>query len=69
MDGYMSARDAAKRWNITDRQVQKMCSEGMIPKVVRFGRSWVIPEDAEKPTRTGKLKPGRKPQNDSPQKE
>ena len=58
MDGYMSAQDAARRWNLSPRQVQKMCFQEMIPGVARFGRSWVIPKDAEKPTRTLKTKPG-----------
>ena len=58
---YISVSEAAERWDITNRQAQKLCSEGKIPNVIRFGRSWAIPKDAEKPTRTGKLKPGRKP--------
>jgi hypothetical protein len=41
-----------------------MCKTGMIDGVIHFGKSWAIPEDAEKPTRTGELKPGRKPKND-----
>jgi hypothetical protein len=28
---------------------------------VEFGNAWAIPEDSKKPKRTGKLKPGRKP--------
>jgi len=67
MDGYISAHEAAERWNVTIRQVQRMCSAGMIPDVARFGRSWVIPADAKKPTRTGKEKPGRKPKPDNQQ--
>ena len=61
MNGYISARESAKRWGVTERQVQRMCGAGMIDGVVRFGKSWAIPEDTLKPTRTGALKPGRKP--------
>ena len=61
MNSYISVREAAERWDITERQVQKLCSEGRIDGVSRFSNAWAIPEDAPKPTRTGKLKPGRKP--------
>jgi hypothetical protein len=63
MNGYISARDAAARWDVSERQVQKLCGSGRVAGVIRFGNSWAIPEDTAKPTRTGKLKPGRKPQN------
>lgn len=45
----MSVKEASKKWNISERRVQKLCEENRIPGVVRFGRSWVIPEEAEKP--------------------
>ena len=61
MNGYISAKEAAARWNITVRQAQKLCAEGRIDGVTRFTNSWAIPENAEKPTRTGNAKPGPKP--------
>ena len=61
MNGYISVREAAERWDISERQVQKLCSEGRVDGVTRFSNTWAIPEVALKPTRTGKLKPGRKP--------
>ena len=61
MDGYMSVKEAAERWDISERQVQKLCSEGRIDGVTRFSNSWVIPIDLPKPTRTAKSKPGPKP--------
>jgi len=60
VNGYISVREAAERWGITERQVQKICAEGRIDGVTRFSNTWAIPEDVPKPTRTGKLKPGRK---------
>jgi hypothetical protein len=36
MDGYISVREAAERWNISERQVQKLCYEGRIDGVSRF---------------------------------
>jgi len=61
VNGYISVRDAAALWDITERQVQKLCVTGRIKGVTRFANAWAIPDDSPKPTRTGKLKPGRKP--------
>jgi len=46
---YISVQDAAKKWGISERRVQKLCEETRIPGVVWFGRMWLIPKDAEKP--------------------
>lgn len=46
---YMSVKEAAEKWELTNRMVQKMCSDGKIEGVLKFGKSWAIPEDAEKP--------------------
>lgn len=46
---YMTAKQAAEKWGISDRRVRTLCSEGKIPGVTREGRGWRIPADAEKP--------------------
>lgn len=46
---YMTINEAAKKWNLSVRRVQTICSEGMIEGVVKFGQAWAIPKDAEKP--------------------
>ena len=46
---YMTVKQAAEKWGISDRRVRILCSEGKIPGVTREGRSWKIPEDAKKP--------------------
>lgn len=46
---YISVKLAAEKWGISDRRVRILCSEGKIPGVIRDGRRWKIPEDAEKP--------------------
>ena len=61
MNGYVRAEEVAERWNVSARQIQVLCKSGKIEGAVKFGNTWAIPEDAVKPTRTGKLKPGRKP--------
>jgi len=46
---YMSARDAAEKWNISQRRVSVLCAENRIPNVAMLGNMWIIPIDAEKP--------------------
>lgn len=46
---YMSVKEAALKWGISDRRVRVLCSEGKIPGAVREGRSWMIPSNARKP--------------------
>ena len=47
---FMSVREASQLWNISERWVQKLCEENRIDGVQRFGRSWMIPKDAKKPS-------------------
>ena len=61
MNGYVQAEVIAERWDVSARQVQLLCQNGMIEGASKFGNAWAIPEGTQKPTRTGKLKPGRKP--------
>ena len=61
MIGYIQAEEIAKRWDISMRQVQTLCKDGRIEGAVKFGNTWAIPDNAKKPTRTGREKPGRKP--------
>ena len=49
MKGYLSVREISYKWNVSERWVSKLAQDGRIPGVERFGRSWAIPEDAEKP--------------------
>jgi hypothetical protein len=61
MDGYVQADEIAAMWDISVRQVQYLCKHGKIDGASKFGNVWAIPKNAEKPTRTGEKKPGRKP--------
>lgn len=47
---YMSAKDAAEKWNISQRRVSVLCAENRIPNVAMLGNMWIIPIDAVKPT-------------------
>jgi len=47
---YMTAKEAAVKWNISERRVQVLCEQGRIENVARLGKSWAIPKDAKKPS-------------------
>ena len=68
MNGYVTVRDMAARWIVSERQVQIWCKSGKIEGVVLFGKSWAIPESTEKSTRTINEKPGRKPKDGTTEK-
>lgn len=46
---YMSCAEAANKWGISERRVQKLCEENRIAGVSKIGFMWLIPKDAEKP--------------------
>jgi AraC-like DNA-binding protein len=46
---YMSVREAAGSWGLSERRVHKLCKDGRVAGVIRFGRSWGIPGGTEKP--------------------
>ena len=46
---YISAQEAAAKWGITIRRVQDLCKNHAIDGAVRWGRGWMIPDDANRP--------------------
>lgn len=46
---YLTVKEIAEKWGISERCLQTMCKEGIVEGSKRFGRSWAIPEDAVKP--------------------
>lgn len=49
MFDYISVKQAAEKWGISERRIQKLCEEKRIEGALRFGHAWAIPKDAEKP--------------------
>ncbi len=49
MFDYISARDIANKWNISQRRVAIFCVEGRIKNAKKLGNMWLIPNTAEKP--------------------
>ena len=53
---YISAKEAAEKWNISQRRVAILCAEGRIPESTTVGNMWLIPKVAEKPVDGRKLR-------------
>jgi len=46
---WMTTKETAELWGITDRQVQMLCTHGRVDGAQRLGYMWVIPKGAMKP--------------------
>ncbi|MDM5326850.1 DNA-binding protein [Neobacillus sp. CF12] len=46
---YITAKEAAKNWGISQRRVQILCEQGRITGAVRLGWVWAVPKNVEKP--------------------
>ena len=64
MEGYLTIKEVAAKWNLTPRRIQKMCADGDIPEAIKFGNAWAIPDSVKRPedgrVKTGKYKNWRK---------
>lgn len=46
---YITAKEAAEKWDISQRRVQVLCEQGRIAGAVRLGWAWAIPKEIAKP--------------------
>jgi len=46
---YIKVSQAAEKWGISSRRVRILCAEGKVDGVIRKGKLYMIPENAEKP--------------------
>ena len=53
---YISAVEAAKKWNISVRSVRDYCANGRVDGAFIAGKTWNIPNNAEKPERLNRHK-------------
>ena len=47
---YMTVKQAAEKWGISDRRVRISCAERKVSGVIRERRRWMIPVDTRKPS-------------------
>ena len=53
---YMTVREAAQKWNISERLVQQYCTDGRIEGAAKFGGSWAIPVGTQRPEKKRRAK-------------
>ncbi len=53
---YISVREMAKKWNMSERSVRNYCTQGRVQGAILKGKTWNIPENAKKPERLNKKK-------------
>ena len=46
---YISAMAASEKWVVSLSQVQRLLANNRIPRAKKYGRSWMIPDNEEKP--------------------
>ena len=55
---YLTTIELSEKWGISSRRIGVLCAEGRIDGVIKKGKTWLIPDDAQKPddarVKTGK---------------
>ncbi len=64
MLAYMTANEAAEKWNISHRRVLTLCKENRIADVAMLGNMWIIPIDAKKPEDARSLRYAKNEENE-----
>ena len=49
--GYISVKETSEKWGVTERVVRQYCADGRISGAFITGKTWNIPDNAEKPGR------------------
>ena len=59
---FITTKEAAEKWEISQRRVAILCSENRIDGAMMVGNMWIIPSNAKKPIdkRTVRYKKGNK---------
>lgn len=51
---FLSVAQTAKKWNMSERSVRNYCAMGKVEGAFLTGKTWNIPDDAQKPDRANK---------------
>lgn len=51
MNKFITVKEAAIKWNLSERSVRNYCASGRVESAVLSGKTWLIPNDADKPIR------------------
>ena len=48
---YISVTEIAKKWDVSEHSARNYCAQGRVNGAFLVGKTWNIPENAEKQTR------------------
>ena len=54
---FISVKEASEKWGITERVVRQYCADGRVPGAFITGKTWNIPDNAQKPGRKPRQQP------------
>lgn len=46
---FLTTKQAAELWGISQRRVAILCEQGRIKNAVKAGKTWLLPKDVKKP--------------------
>lgn len=46
---YMNVKEASELWEMSERRITMLCRNGRLEGAVKEGKTWLIPDDAQKP--------------------
>ena len=52
---YLTTLEMSEKWGISARRIALLCEQGRIVGVVKKGKTWLIPREAEKPADKRKI--------------
>lgn len=55
---FMTIKEAAEKWELTERMVQYYCKAGRINGAVKMAGVWLLPKDADQPNESRIRKKG-----------
>ncbi|WP_251392907.1 helix-turn-helix domain-containing protein, partial [Mediterraneibacter agrestimuris] len=53
MFDYMSVKEAAEKWGLSERRIQVLCATNRIPNVMRISHVWLIQTVDKVPANAG----------------
>lgn len=59
MTKFVSVKEIAELWNVSERSVRNYCAHGKIEGCILKGKTWLIPQDSVKPERVNAKRDGR----------
>jgi hypothetical protein len=53
---FLTTSEMTKIWGISSRRISLLCAQGRVKGALKKGKTWLIPEDTQKPEDPRRLK-------------